>query len=122
MEAILYICHGSRIKEAANQAMQFIQSFMQKRTEKIQEYGFLELAEPTIEEAYEACIRRGATKIKVIPVLLLTAAHAKQDIPMVLNKLETKSPEVQVKYGSPIGINTFSRNELEKPISTLQDH
>lgn len=114
MEAILYICHGSRVKEATKQAIDFIQVCMKKQENMIQEFCFLELARPTIEEAYSACVRRGATKINAIPVLLLTAAHAKQDIPEVLRQMKYQFPDVELNYGRPIGVSEKIVDLLEE--------
>lgn len=71
----------------------------------IQEYSFLELSEPSIEEGFRNCIEKGATTVHIIPVLLLTAAHAKKDIPEVLEKLSIEYPDVHIKYGKPIGVH-----------------
>ncbi|WP_256242424.1 sirohydrochlorin chelatase [Bacillus sp. V3B] len=104
-EAILYICHGSRVSEASEQAVSFIHQVMKKVDSPIQEIGFLELSEPTIAESFERCVKKGATKIIAIPILLLTAAHAKEDIPEELTKLQLDFPYVEVKFGKPIGVN-----------------
>lgn len=71
----------------------------------IQEYSFLELSEPSIEEGFRNCIEKGATTVYIIPVLLLTAAHAKKDIPEILEKLSIEYPDVHIKYGKPIGVH-----------------
>ncbi|MGE6379434.1 sirohydrochlorin chelatase [Peribacillus muralis] len=105
MEAILYICHGSRVKEASAQAIDFIKVCMKSQSNQIQEYCFLELEAPSIEEAYERCIRQGATSIVAIPLLLLTAVHAKHDIPIILDKMKRQYPAVTLKYGRPIGVS-----------------
>lgn len=105
MEAILYICHGSRIKKACDEAVSFVKKCMEQNPVPIQEYCFLELSDPTIEAAYERCIERGATKITVLPVLLLTAVHAKEDIPNELNRVRNRFPEVEMVYGRPIGVH-----------------
>jgi sirohydrochlorin ferrochelatase len=105
VEAILYVGHGSRSREGCEQAVSFIKECMKNSTAEIQEYGFLELASPTIEEAFDRCISRGATNVKVIPLLLLTAGHAKQDIPEVLSILKQKHPDVTLQYGRPIGVH-----------------
>jgi sirohydrochlorin ferrochelatase len=105
MEAVLYICHGSRIREASEQAISFIHQVMKKVNSPIQEIGFLELSEPTIAQSFERCVDKGATKIIVIPILLLTAAHAKIDIPNELTNLQLRFPEVEVKLGQPIGVH-----------------
>ncbi|RFU62892.1 sirohydrochlorin chelatase [Peribacillus glennii] len=105
MDAILYICHGSRVKKACDEAVSFIKACMEENQAPIQEYCFLELAEPTIEEAYRRCVQRGATRIIVVPVLLLTAVHAKEDIPNELKRIGTGFPDVHMVYGRPIGVH-----------------
>lgn len=105
MEAVLYICHGSRVKEASDQAITFIKECMKESNYPIQEYSFLELSEPSIEEGFKACVAKGATTIYAVPVLLLTAAHAKVDIPEVLDELVKEFPAIQLHYGRSIGVH-----------------
>jgi sirohydrochlorin ferrochelatase len=105
MEAILYICHGSRIKKACDEAIAFVKSCIDQNPVSIQEYCFLEISAPTIEDAYERCVQRGATKIIVLPVLLLTAVHAKEDIPNELERIQKRFPNVEMVYGRPIGVH-----------------
>ncbi|WP_408006449.1 sirohydrochlorin chelatase [Pseudalkalibacillus sp. A8] len=105
MQAILYIGHGSRVEEARNQAARFMQQSMEHQSVPIQEISFLELAHPTIEEGFQRCLERGATRIAVVPVLLLTAGHAKTDIPLELERLQMRWPDVQITYGRPFGVH-----------------
>jgi sirohydrochlorin ferrochelatase len=105
VEAVLYVCHGSRVPEARDQAVSFIKRCMQKISAPIQEYCFLELAEPAMAEGFSRCVEQGASKIAVIPVLLLTAAHAKEDIPNELKRVAANFPGVEVRYGRPIGVH-----------------
>ncbi|KAA9021805.1 sirohydrochlorin chelatase [Niallia endozanthoxylica] len=105
MNAVLFICHGSRVRQAADEAIAFIQKVMQKVNLPIQEIGFLELAEPSLEQGFERCVEQGATTIFAVPILLLTAAHAKEDIPSELRSLQARFPEIDVRLGSPIGVH-----------------
>ena len=105
MNAILYICHGSRVKEASEQAISFVRRIIKKVEVPIQEVAFLELSPPNVAQGFERCVEQGATNIVVIPILLLTAAHAKKDIPEELTLQQKRFPHVKVKYGSPIGVN-----------------
>lgn len=106
MKAVIYVCHGSRVAAGREQAAAFIKKVMERVEVPLQEYCFLELAEPTIEAAFTKCVNQGATKIAVIPVLLLTAAHAKKDIPMEIKRVSKSFPHVEVRYGVPIGVNS----------------
>ena len=67
MKAVLYICHGSRLKTAKEEAIQFITSCM-SRIEGLFKKFVLELANPSIEDGFRTCVKRGATEIIAIPV------------------------------------------------------
>ncbi|MYL34507.1 sirohydrochlorin chelatase [Pontibacillus yanchengensis] len=105
MQAVLYVCHGSRVAKGRQQAVSFIEQCMETIDEPIQEVCFLELAQPTIEEGVQACIEQGATKVAVIPILLLSANHAKHDIPDELEPIKQAHPSVQFQYGAPFGVH-----------------
>ncbi|MGG4488868.1 sirohydrochlorin chelatase [Metabacillus idriensis] len=104
-QAVLYVCHGSRVKEACDEAIAFIERTQKHIHADIQEICFLELAEPSIEEGFASCIKQGATNVAVVPLLLLTAVHAKEDIPLEVKKAAENYPEVAVTYGLPIGVH-----------------
>lgn len=105
MKAVIYVCHGSRVQTAREQAITFIQKCIAKTPAPIKEYCFLELARPTIAEAFIKCVQQGATDISVMPFLLLAAAHAKTDIPNVLEQMSARFPSITIHYGQPIGVN-----------------
>jgi sirohydrochlorin ferrochelatase len=105
MQAVLYIGHGSRVREANKQAADFLTKSMEAISVPIQEYCFLELAKPTIAEGVARCIERGASKIAVVPLLLLTAGHAKVDIPEELEKVKKDYPFIEFHYGRPLGVH-----------------
>jgi sirohydrochlorin ferrochelatase len=105
MQAILYVCHGSRIKEACDQAISFVERCQKQISAPIQEICFIELTEPNIAKGIETCVNKGATKIAVIPVLLLTANHAKHDIPEEIAKANERYPQVKITMGRPFGVH-----------------
>ncbi|OJT65209.1 sirohydrochlorin ferrochelatase [Bacillus licheniformis] len=104
-QAILYIGHGSRLKRAQTEAAAFLESCKENMSAPIQEISFLELAAPDIETGFKACVEKGATHIAAVPLLLLTAAHAKRDIPEELARASSQYPSVSVAYGKPIGVD-----------------
>lgn len=105
MEAVLYIGHGSRVKAGADEAISFIRRTQAQIDVPIQEICFLELVQPSISEGIERCILRGATKIAVVPILLLTANHANEDIPLEIKEGKKKYPHIVFTYGRPFGIH-----------------
>lgn len=104
-QAVLYVCHGSRVKKARDEAVAFITRCQKHIHADIHEICFLERVDPSIEEGFSACVKQGATHIAVVPLLLLTAVHAKEDIPDEIEKASKKYPTVQITYGKPLGVH-----------------
>jgi sirohydrochlorin ferrochelatase len=109
MEAVLYIAHGSSRGAANDTFLGFITKVMKKSSVAIQAYAFLEHAEPSITQAIEACIEKGAEKIIVVPVLLLTGVHANVDIPAAF----ASYPQMVFQYAKPLGIDDIMVEILE---------
>ncbi|MEI2663249.1 sirohydrochlorin chelatase [Rossellomorea sp. LJF3] len=103
--AVLYVCHGSRLVKAREEAVAFIKRCQEHVEADIQEISFLELASPSIDEGFRSCLDRGATHLTVVPLLLLTAVHAKKDIPDEIQRCKGLYPHIKVKYGRPIGVH-----------------
>lgn len=114
MKAVLYVAHGSRVKAGVEEARSFIETVKPKIDVEIQEICFLELADPSIVEGVSACVAKGATEIAIIPILLLTANHAKQDIPHEINEAQKLYPKVSFTFSKPFGIQ-------KKLIDSLQE-
>lgn len=114
MQAILYVAHGTRVQRGVEEAIQFIKDTQKKINVAIQEIAFLELVEPDILQGIQNCVRQGATRIAVVPILLLTAQHAKEDIPKEVANARRIFPNVQFTIGHPFGVH-------EKCIDTIYE-
>ena len=101
MKGIVYVGHGSRLQEGNEQFIQFIQSVMKERNERIQKLAFLELTTPTISDAVTETIIEGATEIMIVPVLLFAAAHYKRDIPLEIAKMKNQYPHISFSVVQP---------------------
>lgn len=113
MQAILYVGHGSRLRAGVDAASEFIES-AKTGGKFIEEICFLELAHPTIKEGVATCIQKGASDIAIVPLLLLSAGHAKKDIPNQIKQCQEKYPQVTFTYGKPFGMD-------EKIVDALHD-
>jgi len=116
-KAILYVFHGSRLKQSNEEAILFFYSCKNFADFSIQHYSFLELASPTIEEGFEKCIQSGATEIAVVPVLLFSAGHAKKDIPLILSSVKKKYPEVIIRYGQTLSVREAMVDVIEEKVN-----
>ncbi len=104
MQAVLYVSHGSRVKETSHEAMAFMELVHQKVGISLHETCFLELASPNIGEGIRSLIEQGATEIAVVPVLLLSAGHYYEDIPDEVKKSAVRYPDIRFTYGKPLGV------------------
>lgn len=106
VQAVLYVAHGSRVKAGVEEAIYFIERSKPLIDAPIQEICFLELAAPNISEGITTCVARGATKIAVVPILLLTAHHANRDIPLEIEAGKIQYPNVEFTYGETFGVHS----------------
>ncbi|WP_052404885.1 sirohydrochlorin chelatase [Bacillus rubiinfantis] len=110
MEAIVYIAHGSRRIAANQEFCTFIQSVIRNISTPIQTYGFLEHAAPTVIQAIEAVIDKGATDITLVPIFLLPGIHVNEDIP----DISACFPGVNFHYGKPLGADNILLDILQE--------
>lgn len=113
----MYIGHGSRVEQGNKQFLQFIEQ-VKSAFPVLQREAYIELARPTIQEAIDDVVAEGATKLAVVPVLLLTAYHATHDIPAELNKARERHPRLEITYGRPFGIEA---DVIDVALKRLQD-
>jgi sirohydrochlorin ferrochelatase len=116
VKAVLYVNHGSRVEKACSEAATFIQSVRQRVDIPLQETCFLELAKPDMAQGIVRLVQRGATKIVIMPVLLLSAGHYYKDIPDEIVSARLRHPQVHFVYGRPIGVQDRVINILEERV------
>jgi len=81
MTGVVIVDHGSRRKEANDAFLALVARFAETSGYAVVEPAHMELAHPTIEDAFARAVQRGATRIVVHPFFLLPGRHWKHDIP-----------------------------------------
>lgn len=89
--ALLVVGHGTRNPAGAVQLHDLVAQMQSRAPQAVIAGCFLELAEPTIEKAIEQLCDQSVRRILVVPVLLFTAAHAKEDIPDAVSAASLKA-------------------------------
>lgn len=120
--AICLVGHGTRDKNGVNEFLALSSKFKDREPDRIVECGFLDLAKPTFEEAIDKCVQNGITNIVVIPGLLISASHAKKDIPDKVIKMTRKYPTLNIKYGRPLGIHPKILKVCSERIETAENN
>ena len=84
-DAVLLIGHGTRSRKGQKQFLS-LAAELRERLERPLEPAFLELAEPTIDQALARLVAGQIERLIVAPLLLFAAGHAKEDIPRAVRQ------------------------------------
>jgi precorrin-8X/cobalt-precorrin-8 methylmutase len=103
--AIVIAGHGSRDSEGVAEFEQLAKLVRQRAGERHVEHGFLEFARPTIDEAVRTLITNGDRRIAIVPLVLLAANHAKNDLPTEVLALQQEFPANRLHYGSALHLH-----------------
>ena len=93
---VIVVDHGSK-REAANKQLEEVARAVKARSgRRIVEPAHMEIAGPTLAEAYAKCVAQGATRIVCHPFFLSPGRHVMEDIPALLADAASHFPEVHV--------------------------
>jgi sirohydrochlorin cobaltochelatase len=96
VKAILLFSHGS-VLCGAGENLKLLARHMQEHGDAgIVEVGYLNYSEPLFEQAFETCVRRGATEIVVAPYFLVAGKFVKADLPPQIEKMRARYPQIRV--------------------------
>lgn len=102
-QAIVLFAHGARDPEWA-QPFEAIRSRVERELPGIPvSVAFLELMSPNLEDAVEALIANGAQQIHVVPVFMARGGHVKHDVPLLLDAVRARHPNVTIALAPAVG-------------------
>jgi sirohydrochlorin ferrochelatase len=101
--AVLLVGHGTRDVRGLAEFERLAESVAGHVNGKRVKRAYLELAGPTILEAIERLAAEGATSIRVVPLLLFAAGHAKRDLPAAVEAAARRHPGLKVEIAPAFG-------------------
>ena len=102
--ALLVVGHGSRDPRGAREFHELVALVRERNPMLAVEGGFIELSRPPISECVNRLRAAGARMVTAVPLMLLAAGHAKDDIPATLVREKISHPDVNFRYGRALGI------------------
>jgi sirohydrochlorin ferrochelatase len=102
--AIIIVDHGSR-REAANAMLEKVVGLLRGRTSDRVYAAHMELAPPTIRQAFDRAISDGATEVFVFPYFLSPGRHSREDIPCMFAEAAAGHPGIRWHCSGPIGLD-----------------
>jgi sirohydrochlorin cobaltochelatase len=117
--ALLIIGHGSRDPRGAREFHDLVGLVRGRNPSLTVEGGFIELSRPPISECVDRLAERGARNVAAVPLMLLAAGHAKDDIPATLVREKMGHPEMSFSYGRALGIRPELLELMDERISAV---
>lgn len=102
---LIIVDHGSKRGAANEMLLAVVAMFQRVSGGKIVEPAHMELAEPTIKQAFEKCVAQGATFVIVHPYFLAPGRHSTTDIPNLVAEAAKKHPKVEFHVTQPLGLD-----------------
>lgn len=102
---LVIIGHGSRDPRAAEEFGALLELVRVAAGDQPVRGGFLELADPPIDEAVDALVADGATDVVAVPYVLFGAGHLKDDGPAVLDRARRRHPGVRFRLARDLGVH-----------------
>lgn len=102
---LIIVDHGSRRRESNEMLHTAADRFAAQSKYTIVEPAHMELAEPTIAQAFTKCVTRGAREIVVFPYFLSPGRHWTEDIPALVKAAAKDHPHVRWLVTAPFGLH-----------------
>jgi len=112
--ALLIAGHGTRDDAGAEAFRSFVGELGRRHPELPVAGGFIELSPPPLGEAVTELVERGVRRFAAVPLMLVSAGHAKGDIPAALAREKERHPGISYAYGRPLGPHPAILSVLER--------
>jgi len=101
---LLLVDHGSRLEEA-NAMLERVAEVLQRRSGEPVRIAHMEIAEPGIGAAIDACAAERADEIVVVPWFLSPGRHTTRDIPEQVRRAIARHPGLRARIAEPLGLD-----------------
>ena len=115
---VIVVDHGSRQSESNAMLLDVVAMFQQHTGYGIVEPAHMELAEPSIQTAFDRCVEHGATRVVVFPYFLLPGRHWSHDIPVLTAAAARQHPRIPFLVTAPIGQHSLMAEIMRQRIET----
>lgn len=126
---IILVDHGSRRAESNDllvQVADFYRGYTRRdRPEEqwpIVEPAHMELAEPSIAQAFDRCVAQGAKKVVVMPYFLSPGKHWFKDIPELTRQAAQRHPGVSFLVTAPLGLHPLIAQIIDARVGHCINH
>ena len=103
MKAIILFGHGARDSRWREPFDRLATLWREQYPDTPVELAFLEMMQPSLEDAVATLAGAGATQITVVPVFFGQGGHLRNDFPVLLEECRGKFPKIQLSATPAVG-------------------
>jgi len=103
MKAIILFGHGARDSRWREPFDRLAKLWQEQHQNTLVELAFLEMMQPSLEEAVSALSAQGATQITVVPVFFGQGGHLRNDFPVLLEACQQQYPNIKLSATPAVG-------------------
>jgi sirohydrochlorin cobaltochelatase len=103
-EGLLLVGHGSQSTDSETEMRAIADLVAEQLPDVMVDVGFLEMSEPPAGVVLDRLVAGGCHRVVVLPLVLLGAGHAKNDVAAVVLEGRYRHPRTEILFGSPLGV------------------
>ena len=101
--AIILFAHGSRDPLWRLPIEAVATEIRRRHPAALVSCAYLELCLPSLPQAADDMVSAGATQIRVFPLFLGVGKHAREDLPLIIEEIRSKHPQVRLELLATAG-------------------
>lgn len=101
--ALILFAHGARDPEWASPMRRVCAAVNAQAPALRVELAFLEFMSPELAPCAEALLAEGFERIVVLPMFIARGGHLKRDVPLLLDELRSRHPQVRFELATAVG-------------------
>jgi sirohydrochlorin ferrochelatase len=117
---IIVVDHGSRVAAANSEFERLVRDFGVRAGLPICEPAHMELAPPTIADAFDRAVAAGADEILVHPYFLAMGRHANEDVPAQCAAAASRWPQLRWALTAPLGSSPIVFDAISERIEAAR--
>ena len=103
MKAIILFGHGARDARWREPFDRLVTMWRAQHPNAAVELAFLEMMQPSLEEAVGSLAQKGAQEIVIVPVFFGQGGHLRNDFPVLLQDCQKRYPALKLSATSAAG-------------------
>ncbi|HEY3433197.1 MAG TPA: CbiX/SirB N-terminal domain-containing protein [Rhodocyclaceae bacterium] len=102
-KAVILFGHGARNPEWAEPFHRIRAAMLVKEPAVPVALGFLELMQPSLEEAIDQLVKDGADELVIVPIFMAAGSHVKKDLPLLAADAMDRHAGLTITLAPPVG-------------------